>query len=140
MENSSEYDNVIKELSERWDIENLLKFSELNIQEKLENNASQIWHFTELYHKEKNDYDKIVEFKDTLICNRYIFYKNNMPEALKQGEIEKYYLPKDPQILKMNEMVRKQMWKVNFYDGLRKALEKMQWTMQTYIKSMSSGL
>ena len=134
------YDDVINELSETWKVTDLLNFNEINIQEKLMENSSQIWHFTELYHREKNDYDKILEMKDKLIAERYNHYKTKGDQLLKQGEIEKYYLPKDPVIMKITRIAREQKWRVDFYDGLRRSLEKMQWTMKTYLDSVRSGL
>jgi len=130
------YDEVIEELSVRWNIKELLSFSEINIQEKLSTNASQIWHFTELFHREKNEYDKIMEMKEQLTGQLYNHYKTNIQLDLKYSEIEKFYIPKDPKMMKMNQIARRQKWVVDFYDGLRKALEKMQWNMKEFMDGM----
>jgi hypothetical protein len=140
MDANSDYLEVVKELSELYNIEEMLSFNELNIQEKLSENAAKIWHFTELYNREKNAYDEILELKDKLVHRRYEYYKTKNNLLLKQNEIEKYYLPSDPEILKFNQIVRKQKWRVEFYDGLRKALEKQQWSMKSYLDSMKAGL
>lgn len=140
MDANSEYDEVINELKAQWDVENLLGFNEMDIQEKLSVNSAKIWHFTELYNREKNDLDGIIELRDKLVCKRYEYYKTNADLLLKQSEIEKYYLPKDPEIIRMNNIVRKQKWRVEFYLGLKLALEKQGWNMMNFIKNVNNGL
>lgn len=135
-----EYNELIQELSEKWDVQNLLSFNEMDIQEKLSINSAKVWHFTELYNKEKNVYDMMCEMKDNVICKRYEHYKTNTNLLLKQSEIEKYYLPKDPEIVKITTLVRKQKWRVDFYQGVKSALEKQQWSMKSFLDSMKAGL
>lgn len=139
-EQEKTYDEVINELKSIHGIENLLKFDETNIREKLENNSSLIMYFTELYYREKNDLDAILDMKGKLVGDLFIKIKNSQGESLKINEFEKFYLPADIKYVKLLSIIRKQQWRVDFYDSVRRALEKMGWSMQTYIKSMSQGL
>ncbi len=135
-----EYDEIIDKLTKEYEVEKLLSFNETNIKEKLSENSNKIWMFTELYQKEKNKYNKILELKEKVIGDRYNFYKTKHSVLLKQNEIEKYYLPKDEHITRVNEILNKQMIFVEFYDNIRKALEKQSWNMQTFLKSMTYGV
>lgn len=135
-----EYDEVIAELYEKNNIESLLGFNETNIQEKLSVNSAKIYHFTELYQRAKNEYDGICEIRDKLMADKYNYYKTHSDVLLKQGEIERYYLLADKDIIKMNKVVRQQKAYVDFYDNVRKALEKQSWNMQTFLKSCTYGI
>ena len=135
-----EFEDMVNELKSTWDIDNLLSFSEIDIQDKLAENSNKLMHFTELYQRELNDYHKIIELKERVIGEQYIHYKTKEMGALKQGEIEKYYLPKDPKVMRLNEIARKQKWRCDFFQGVCRALDKMQWNMQAFLKSVSKGL
>lgn len=134
------YEDVIAELMEIWNTEELLTFNETNIQYKLERNSSEIWKFTELFHKEKNELDKILELKERLTGQLYDHYKTKVQLDLKPSEIEKFYIPKDHRMIMISRLARQQKWVVDFYDGLRKSLEKMQWNMKSFLDSMKAGL
>jgi len=134
------YEEVIQDLSDECDVVNLLSFNEINIQDKLFTNAAKVQHYTELYYREKNDYDKIIEIKEALIGKKFEYYKTNADLLLKQSEIEKYYLPRDPDIMRITSIARQQKWRVDFYWGLKGALEKQGWNMMNYLKSMQVGL
>lgn len=135
-----DYDDVIQELMKEHNVEDILNFNETDIQEKLAINSAKIWHFAELYNREKNDYDKIMEIKSLLEGQLYIHYKTTSQLSLKQGEIEKYYIPNDKYIIMLNKIARQQKWRVEFYQSLKAALEKQQWNMTTFLKSIQAGL
>jgi hypothetical protein len=140
MEDKKTYDDILNELREQHNIEELLNFNELNIQEKLAVNSSKVYHYTELYQKALNKYNGILELRDQLIGEKYHTIKTKSDVLLKQGEIEKYYLSKDKDVIKINEVVKRQKAYVDFYDNIRKALEKQSWNMQTYLKSLTYGI
>lgn len=135
-----EYEQIINELKERWDVEKMLMFNETNIQEKLQENSLKVFHFTEMYQKELNEYNKILEIKDKITTGAYLEIKKNQQYILKQTEIEKYYLPNHPKVIEITEIARKQKWKVDFYQGVKQALEKQGWSIHNFLNSMKAGL
>ena len=140
MAEEKSFDEVMSELKQEHDVNNLLSFNEINIQDKLSTNSSLYWHYTELYYKEKNDLDKILELLDKVRGERYKAIKDGEQGEKRQTEIEKYYLPADTKVCKITSLARQQRWRVDFYDGLRKAIDKMSWSMQTFLKGISQGL
>lgn len=140
MEIKSEYDEIIEKLKEDHNIEELFSFNETNIQDKLSLNSVNIYKYTELYQKELFIYNKICELKDKVYGDVYNQYRSNSDLALTKVEIEKYYIATDPKIKKVNDAVLKQKIKVDFFDSIRKALEKQSWNMTTYLKTLSYGL
>jgi hypothetical protein len=134
------YDQILEDLYKEHDIENLLNFCETDIQSKLAINSAKIYHYTELYQKSLYTYNTMCEIRDRLTSKLYIKYKNHHESILTKAEIEKYYLPIDPEIMKMNERIKKQKAYVDFYENVKKALEKQGWSMQTYLKTLTYGI
>jgi hypothetical protein len=132
MAEDNEMEKVWLELAEQYKIDELVKFSEFNIQDKLAENSWQVTKFTELYEKESDKLNQILALKDRVTGERYDHYRFNFDKELKQSEIEKYYLPKDEKIIKLNNIIRKQTYRVNFFAMAVKALEKMQWNMKSF--------
>lgn len=140
MEETKDYDKILEELYEEHNVEELLNFTETTIQDKLAINSAKLYHYTELYQKALNEYNKISELRDKLMGEKYNYYKYKTDALLRQGEIEKYYLPTDKDIIKMNNILRNQKAYVDFYENLKKALEKQSWNMQTFLKSLTYGV
>jgi len=126
-------------LAEEYKLEELVKFSEFDIQEKLMENSWQITRFTELYEKENDKLNQILAVKDKIVGTRYDHYRFNADKELRQSEIEKYYLPKDETIIKVNDIIRKQQYRVNFFSMCIKALEKLQWNMKNFLDVSRRG-
>lgn len=134
------YDEILQELYETHNVEELLSFSEIDLKEKLAINSSKLYHYTELLQKAQNEYNTLLEFRSKLVGEKYHEYKTQSDVLLRQNEIEKYYLPKDPDIIKMNDIISRQKAQVDFFDNIKKSLEKQSWNMQTFFKSMTYGL
>lgn len=140
MKEQNVYDLIVEKLHDDNKIDELVSFNETNIIEKLQNNTYLVIQYNELYFKEKNILDKLNEKRDVLVGQRYDYYRFNYDKALKQGEIEKYYLPKDGQILKINEIIKRQQIRVDFFLLCAKQLEKQQWNMKSFLDATRIGL
>jgi hypothetical protein len=128
-----EYDELISNLKEKYKIEEYVLFDDINIQEKLRENAYMILHYKGLYFKEKNNLDKISEIRDKIIGKRFDYYRFNYNKELKSNEIKEYYLPQDEEITKINRLYKKQQWKVDFFEAATEALIQMGWRMKSYL-------
>jgi hypothetical protein len=133
-------DEVIEKLLTEHPIEEMVQFSEIDVREKLEKNEFLVVKYTELLHKEKDIFDKIIAMKEKVVGERYDYYRFNYPKELKSAEIEKFYLPKDNKILKINKLLRSQQWRVDFFETAVKALTRMGWNMKSYLQAMKIGI
>jgi hypothetical protein len=136
--NDTERDAVITQLMAEHPIEELVSFNETNIQEKIQNNAYLVVKYTELYLKEKNIYDKISVLRDKIVGERYDHYRYNFDKELDARIIERYYLPKDEKIIRVNKILQKQGWRVEFFQTAVDALKKLQWNMKIFLDSMKN--
>lgn len=132
---SEEKDIILNDLKTEWPIEKDVSFNEFNIQEKLQNHAFILMKYQNQYDNEKFKLDKILELKEKLVGDRYHYYRFNYDESLQKAEIEKYYLPKDEKILKINRLIRLQEVRVNFFLICVKILDKMGWNMKNFLES-----
>ncbi|HRR49729.1 MAG TPA: recombination mediator protein UvsY [Bacteroidales bacterium] len=135
-----ERDKIWKELYEKYPIDKQVQFSELDIQEKLRNQPFLLLHYSDLYYKEKAKYDKMIEVLDKIQGTRYDYYKFNSDKELTKYEIEKFYLPKDPTLLKAKEKVRKQQWRVDFFKMCYDAINNQGWQLKSFIEGVKQGL
>jgi hypothetical protein len=56
---SEEFDGIFSELKEQHPIDEMVKFSELDIAEKLQQNAMKVVEYKEFYYRELNLYEKL---------------------------------------------------------------------------------
>jgi hypothetical protein len=131
--------DVLDELKSNHDIESMVGFDNLNIQEKLQNNTFLMIKYKELYIREKAIYETLEDKYEKLKGMRYHHYRFESDLELKKAEIEAYYLPKDLKILQMKRILRMQKIRVDFFDTCAKAFEKRQWCMNTFSNNMRGG-
>lgn len=131
---------IFEWLRTEYPIEQEAVFSEFNIQEKLQNNSLLVLKYQGLYNQAKIDLEKMEDLAANLAGKLYDHYRFNYVENLTKQEIEKYYLPKDPKILKINKLIRKQKVKVEFFAMCYKSLEKMSWNMKSFSENMRKGI
>jgi hypothetical protein len=131
---------IIEDLKKEFPIEDQLKFDNLNIQEELQNNTFMMYHYKELEMKEQSIYSDLEDKYNKLLRERYNHYRFEVSEQLQKTEIEKYYLPGDPKIIKMKEILRKQQLRVDFFRICASAFDKRQWCMSSYSKNMNGML
>jgi len=130
---------MINELKKVHNIESMIEFNNLNIQDELQKNPYYIMKYKELYIREKSILDHIEDKYDKVVGERYHFYRFESDENMTKTEIEKYCLPKDEKIIKLKKIMRKQKIRVEFFDACYKAFEKRQWSMKTFSENLRYG-
>jgi hypothetical protein len=133
VEYDKQYEETIEKLNEEYPIESIVKFNDLNIQEKLKDSAFLILHYKGLYLKEKNQLDRIGTLRDKIIGERFDFYRFNYEKELRTNEIKDYYLPKDEKIIRINRLYQKQQWRVDFFEAATEALIQQGWRMKSFL-------
>jgi len=132
-------EELFEKLHEEHPIEEMVKFSELDIQEKLKENPSQIVTYKDFYHKELSRMEHLIDLRDKLLGLRYKYYRFEDPNEWSKTEIEKFCLPQDKQILKMKKILHRQEIKVRFFETCWKAYEKQNWAMNTFLGTLKAG-
>ena len=136
----NEENEILQELHEKHPIDEMVKFSDLNIQEKLMENPFQIVKYKELYYHELSKLDELIILQDKLNGERYKYYRFEDDKEWTKVEIEKYCLPTDIKVIQMKRIIEKQKVRVRFFEIAYKAFEKMQWSMKGFIDTLRSGL
>lgn len=134
-----DYKKLIKDLIKDHPIFDLIKFSELNIQEKLMKNPYYIIKYKELYYKETSILNNLEIKYNKLLGIRYKYYRFNDNKEWKKAEIEKYCLPSDKFIIKMKKIIENQKIRVNFFENAYKGFESAGWRMKTFCDIIRSG-
>ena len=129
-------DDIIKELLEEHPIDRIVSFSELDIHEKLSENSNTLVKYMELLNAEREQLYKTTALRDKIVGEQYDHYKFHYDKELKQSEIEKFYLPKDPKVIKANELVNRQSWRVDFFTMCVKAIDKLSWSMKSFLEAL----
>ena len=133
-------DNIIKNLIKEHPIEEMVKFDDLNLQEKLKDVSYQIVKYRELQYAELAKLEKLENDYDKLLGIRYDHYRFEIDKELSKVEIEKFYLPKDKKVLHMKEIIRKQKMKTRFFEVCYKGFEKQAWNLKIFSENLRSNL
>lgn len=136
MNDKQKAEKLFNELKEKHPIDEMVKFSELDIDEKLQENTGRLVDYRDLYHKSLSELDRLTDLLDKLIGVRYKYYRFDCNEKWVKAEIEKYCLPTDPKIIKMKKIIRRQEIKVRFFEMCWKAFEKQQWSMKLFMETL----
>ena len=136
----TEREEILQTLHSEHPIEDLVSFSEFNIQEKLTQNSMLVVRYRELYLRERNAMEKLIALKEKTIGEQYDFYRFQYDKDLKPAEITTYYLTKDPKIIQLNRLIRLQQIRVDFFQICADALEKMGWNMKNFLDSYRVGI
>jgi hypothetical protein len=129
-------DMILKDLLAEHPIPEMVKFSELNISEKVQENVGMIVKYRDLYHQELSHLDHLNDLYDKLVGLQYKYYRFDCDDAWTKVEIEKYCIPQDVKVLKMKNIIRIQEVKVRFFEMAWKAFEKMQWSMKLFVDTL----
>ena len=132
-------DKIITDLLEEHPIHELVKFSDLDLQEKLKDNSFMITKYQDLYDREKFRYEELEDLYDKLAGIRYDYYRFEIDKNLQKIEIEKYYLPKDAKMVKMKRILRRQEVKVRFFELCVKGFINQGWRMKTWVDNARLG-
>jgi len=136
----TEEEKIVESLLEEYPIHELVKFSELDITQKLEENSFMVVKYKELYYKELSVLEDLESKYDKLVGLRYKYYRFENDESWTKPEIEKYCIPSDPKVLQMKGILAKQKTRVRFFETCYKAFEQVGWRMKSFIDVMRSGI
>lgn len=136
---SAEEEKIINELREEHPIDEMVKFSDLDLQEKLSDNPYLIVKYRELYYKELAELDRLDDLMEKLAGERYNFYRFEDDREWTKPEIEKYCIPSDKKIQQMKKIMRKQKIRVRFFETAYKAFEQQGWRMKSFIDTLRGG-
>lgn len=133
-------EEILKELYAEFPIDEMVKFSELDIQERLQENPYWIVKFRDLYNKAMAEYEHMEILYDKLCGERYDHYRFESERELDKTEIKNFYLPKDKKVVQMKSIMARQKVKVDFYKMCLNGMEQQGWRMKSYLDSLRSGI
>jgi hypothetical protein len=136
----TEREIIQEKLMEEHPILEMVSFNELDLQEKLKDNTFLTLKYQDLYNMERMLYEEMEEKMEALMGKRYDHFRFEQDKALTKTEIEKYYLPKDPYIKKMRQLMRNQMIRVEFFEMCFKGLKDVKWNMKEFGQNERMGL
>jgi len=131
-------DTIFKKLEEDYNVYDLLTFNEFNIQDRLERLSFHMKDFRLKFLQESSKLASVEERLDKLVGDKYIALKNG-EVTLSKTEIEKYYLPKDPEIINLRGLVRKQELRTKYFEVCWQAMDKLQWNMKLFCENSRGG-
>ncbi len=131
-------DRVYSLLQKEYDVEEILEYNEFTIQHKLERLPFHIQMFRLKYLQELGKYEQVKEHVEKVIGEKYIALKEG-EVSLTKTEIEKYYLPRDEEILKLKALLRKQDMIVKYFETIYNILDKQIWNIRAYIENSKGG-
>ena len=132
-------EELLKELHDEHPIDEMVKFSDMDIADKLTENPYMIVKYRELYYRELAELDKLEMLMDKLMGERYKHYRFDDDKEWTKVEIEKYCIPSDSKILKMKKIINRQKIRVRFFEMCYRGFEKMQWSMKSFIDTIKGG-
>ena len=116
----------------------LLTFNEFNIQERLERLSFHMKDFRLKFLQEQSKLASVEDRLDKLIGDKYVALKSG-EVTLTKTEIERYYLPKDPEVMNLKGLVRKQELRTKYFEAVWQAMDKLQWNMKLYCDNGKGG-
>lgn len=127
---------ILEKLLEENPIHNMVSFTELNIQEKLQDNVGLIVKYRDQYHRELSRLDQLNDLMGKLVGLRYKHYRFDCNDSYTKPEIERYCIPADKKVLRMQKIIRNQETKVRFFEMAFKAFEKQSWSMKMFLETL----
>jgi len=131
-------DSLFGKLEEQYNVYDILMFNEFSIKERLERNAFHYKDFRLKYLQECAKVEQVSDRLDKLVGQKYQTLKEGSV-SLTKTEIEKYYLPKDEEILKLKALLRKQELRAKYFEVVSKAFEAQQWNIKSYLENQKGG-
>jgi hypothetical protein len=130
---------LLAKLQEEWPILNVVSFSELDIQEKLANQPFQYIRFQEQLIKSKAKLEELLNMKAQWSARQYDKLRFESEKSLTTKEIEQYYLPNDPYMIKLNNAISKQNVIIEYFDTCCRAINQLQWNIKLYMQDRNYG-
>lgn len=133
-------EKIVQDLLEEHPIHELVRFSELDITKKLEENSFMIVKYRELFYKELAVMEDLENKYELLVGKRYKFYRFEDDESWTKPEIEKYCIPSDDKVIRMKKIMARQKARVRFFEIAYKGFEQQGWRMKSFIDTLRSGI
>lgn len=130
---------VISELEKEYDISELLDFNEFNIGEKLQWNSFMVEKFRMIYISEKQKLGRLETNFNEAAGKKYDYYKYKDGRDLGKVEIERYYLPSDPELVRMKKIMQLQEVRVQFFEAITEAFKSMGYNMKNFLQNLQIG-
>ena len=131
---------IVAKLKAEHPIEEMVRFSELNIMERLEENPFMIVKYREHYYLELSKLEKLEDLYEKLLGERYKYYRFDDDREWTKVEIEKYCLPTDKKVIQFKEIMARQKIRVRFFEIAYKGFEQVGWRMKTYMDGSRMGV
>lgn len=131
-----EYDKIVKKLKDDHPIDDMIRFNELDIHEKLQENDWLIVKYRDLYHKELDKFERLKELLEKTEGERYKYYRFDCDEEWVKAEIEKFALPKDKHVRKIKKLIQSQNIRVRFFQMCFRAFESRAWSMKNFMQTL----
>ena len=132
-------EEILKELYDQYPIDELVRFSELDIADKLQDNSYYVVKFRDKLAMCLAEYEQLEEMLETLQGQLYNHYRFEYDRELDKTEIKNYYLPKDKKIIKMKRIMSRQKVKVDFFKFCVAGMEKQQWNMKNFLEALKGN-
>lgn len=136
MKEGKDAKEVLEKLIAEYPIEDMIQFTDINIQEKIKENTHNVVKYNDLYQKELATFDVLVDKLEALMGQRYNFYRFDYEKELSKIEIERYYLPNDVYIKKYKKIIRRQNIKVRFFKLCYQAFDKQSWNLRLFFETI----
>ena len=127
-----EINALLEQLERDWPIVEIIAFNELNLSDKLQDWPYQLIRFGDQLIREKSKLNEIQEIKDKVDGEEYDLLKFHSDKLLTKQEIEQYYLPRNPKVMKVNRAIEKQSMVVEYFEKCVKVLDKQQWMAKLF--------
>lgn len=131
---TNEINTLLQELERDWKIVDIVSFNELNLSEKLNIWPYELVRFNDQLLREKAKLNEVEELKDRVYGKEYDQLRFHSDKSLTKQEIEQYYLPSNPDVIKVNRAVKKQEMVVDYFESCVKLLNGMVWNAKLFME------
>jgi hypothetical protein len=132
-------EEILADLYAEFPIDEMVKFSELDLQEKLQENPFWIVKFRDLFNKANAEYMYLETLYEKCVGDRYDHYRFESERELDKFEIKNYYIPRDKKVIQMKYILARQKVKVDFYKTCLQGMEQQGWRMKSFIDTLRGG-
>lgn len=128
-------EKIVEDLLKEHPLEEIVSFNEFNLPDKLAENSAMFIKYHELYLAEKQELDHLLTLKLRLTGTIYDEFRFSQEKNLDKKEIERYYIPNNPKIKKLESIIEHQRVRVEFFEIAAKAIDNMRWNMKNFLES-----
>jgi len=132
-------EEILADLYAEYPIDEMVRFSELDLQEKLQENPFWIVKFRDLFNRAQAEYVYLETLYEKCVGDRYDYYRFESERELDKFEIKNYYIPRDKKVIQMKNILSRQKVKVDFYKTCLQGMEQQGWRMKTFCDVLRGG-